>query len=443
VTRKRYRLVVCLVALAGTLVAAGIAGATSQRQALTKLKVCYANAATDFTPAFVAKNQGFFSKNGLDVDLILASGGKGSQYLSSGVCDISLDSATPNLIANQKGAGLVLLGADANTFDFRLVAKSSIPNVKGLVGKTLALSSPGAAVDIAGKAMLKEFGLSPSDVKIVYIQSLATRLAALQAGSIDAMIISPPIGKVIGSGGYKMIYNLKGLHFILSGMWTKRSFAQANTSVIKAYLRSDVQAIAYMKNPANKAQVLTDVGDVTGFTDSSDVQEAYDDVLKFQQPEPLIDPRALKNSISWVEDDTNSTINQNSFLYLSPLQQVLTRHLASTLGTKQVVPRPKGALHGTGTFSGTLSPAGVLTWRLNLKGLSGRAVYAEVHQGRPGAAAPSKLRLCGPCGPNASGTATVYSALRTAFKQNGTFVTVGTAKNPKGEILGLIKASLG
>jgi ABC-type nitrate/sulfonate/bicarbonate transport system substrate-binding protein len=440
--RRVYRLAACLAALAGALAVAGMAGATSQRHSATGLKVCYANAATDFTPAFVAKNEGFFSKNGLDVSLVLASGGKGSQYLTAGICDISLDSATPNIIANKKGADLVLLGADANTFDFRLVAKSSIANVKGLAGKTLALSSPGAAVDIAGRAMLKEFGMSPSDVKIVYISSLATRLAALKSGSIDAMIISPPIGKVLGSGAFKSIYNLKGLHFILSGMFAKRSFAQANPDVVKAYLRSDVQAIAWMKNPANKAGVLKDVGAVTGYTDASDVEEAYDDVLKYQQPEPLIDPRALKNSISWVEDQLNTTIDANSFLYTGPLQQVLTRHLSSKLTVKQAVPRPRGA-RGTGTFTATLTPAGVLSWRLTAKGLTGKAIYAEVHQGGPGQSTPAKLRLCAPCRAGASGTAKVYSSLLTAFKQSGVFVTVSTAKNPKGEIRGQIAANLG
>ena len=437
--RSVFSIVIGLVALGG----AGLAGATPQRHAATALKVCYANAATDFTPVFVAKNEGFFSKNGLDVSLVLASGGKGSQYLTSGICDLSLDSATPNITANQQGADVVLLGADANTFDFRLVAKSSIPNVKAMAGKTLALSSPGAAVDIAGQAMLKSFGLAPSDLKIVYISSLATRLAALQSGSIDAMVISPPIGKVLGSGSYKMIYNLKGLHFILSGMFAKRGFVQANPDTIKAYIRSDVQAIAWMKNPANKSKVLADVGAVTGFTDASDVQEAYEDVLAHQQPEPLIDRRALNNSVNWVEGQLKTTIDQNSFLNLAPLQQVLTRHLTSTLTAKQAVPRPKGA-RGTGTFTGTVTPAGVLSWRLKVKALTGRAVYAEIHQSGSGrAASVAKLRLCGPCKANGSGTTKVYSSLLNAFKWGSTFITVSTAKSPAGEIRGQITANLG
>jgi NitT/TauT family transport system substrate-binding protein len=441
-SKNVYRLAATVASAAALLVAVGTAGATSQKAAATKVKLCYANAATDFTPAFTAKNQGYFAKNGLDVDLVNASGGRGAQYLASGLCDINLDSATPNITAMQKGAEFVLLGADANTFDFRLVAKAGITNVKGLSGKKLALSSPGAAVDIAGRAMLKQAGISLTDVTIVYISSLAARLAALQSGSIDAMIISPPIGKILGDQSkFKMIFNLKGLHFILNGTWAKRSYAQANPDVIKAYLRSDVQAIAFLKNPANKATVLKDVAQVTGVTDPADLNEAYEGVLRFQQPEPLIDARALRNSVEWVSDQLKVQIDQNSFLYLSPLQQVLTRALSSKLTAAQAVPKPKGA-KGSGSFSASLAPDGKLTWKLSTKALTGKAVYAGIHIGTPGKAAPAVLQLCAPCKAGASGTVKAYTPLQVAIKQGKAFVTVATAKN-KTEIRGQITANLG
>lgn len=441
-TGNSRRLIGAMTAAATLLAVASTAGAAGQKVAATKVKVCYANAATDFTSAFVAKNQGFYAKNGLDVELVPAAGGRGSQYLAGGQCDINLDSATPNITAIQRGADSVLLGADTNAFDFRLVGKASIPNVKALVGKKLALSSPGAAVDIAGRAMLKQAGISPNEVTIVYISTLASRLAALQSGSIDAMVISPPVGKLVGDGSkYKMIFNLKGLHFILNGMWAKRSWVQANPEAVKAFIRSDVQASGFIRSPANKAAVLKDITALTGVTDAGDLAEAYEDISHFQQPEPLIDQRALRNSVQWVSEQLKTQIDQNGFLYLGPLQQVLTRKLSAKLTAAQAVPKPKGA-KGSGTFSATLTPAGKLTWKLSAKGLSGKAVYAGIHVGRPGKAAPAVLQLCAPCKPGASGSAKAYTPLQTAIKQGNAFVTVATTKN-KVEIRGQITAKLG
>jgi NitT/TauT family transport system substrate-binding protein len=442
VSKNVYRLVGAATAAAALLVVAGTAGAAPQKAAATKVKVCYANTATDFTSAFVGKNQGFFAKNGLDVELVPAAGGRGSQYLAGGICDINLDSATPNITAIQRGADSVLLGADTNAFDFRLVGKTSIGNVKGLAGKKLALSSPGAAVDIAGRAMLKQAGLSASDVTIVYISTLASRLAALQSGSIDAMVISPPVSRLVGDGTkFKVLFNLKGLHFILNGMWAKRSYVQANPEVIKAYIRGDVAASGFIRNPANKAAVSKDIAQLTGVTDAGDLAEAYEDILHFQQPEPLIDQRALRNSVQWVSEQLKTQIDQNSFLYLSPLQQVLTRTLSSKLSAAQAVPKPKGA-KGSGAFSARLTPAGKLTWKLSTKGLSGKAVYAGIHIGGPGKAAPAVLQLCAPCKAGASGSAKAYTPLQVAIKSGNAFVTVATAKN-KTEIRGQIAAKLG
>ena len=47
------------------------------------------------------------------------------------------------------------------------------------------------------------------------------------------------------------------------------------------------------------------------------------------------------------------------------------------------------------------------------------------------------------CKASASGTAKVYGKVLTAFKNGNVYVTVSTAKNPKGEIRGQIAPALG
>jgi hypothetical protein len=53
------------------------------------------------------------------------------------------------------------------------------------------------------------------------------------------------------------------------------------------------------------------------------------------------------------------------------------------------------------------------------------------------------LELCAPCKASASGSTKAYSPLQVAIKQGNAFVTVATARNPKGEIRGQIVANLG
>ncbi len=111
-------------------------------------------------------------------------------------------------------------------------------------------------------------------------------------------------------------------------------------------------------------------------------------------------------------------------------------HLAATLNARQEVPKQtvKAPAAG-GSFTGTLTGT-KLAWSLTFRKLTGRALAAHIHLGKPGKAGPVAVPLCGPCAPGAKGTATLTAAQVTAILGGGTYVNVHTAKNPAGEIRG-------
>jgi len=117
-------------------------------------------------------------------------------------------------------------------------------------------------------------------------------------------------------------------------------------------------------------------------------------------------------------------------------------HLKATLNVAQEVPKPSvKAPGGTGTFTATLTGT-KLTWKLTFKGLSGKAVAAHIHLGKPGKAGGVAVSLCGPCASGVSGKATLSSAQKKAILGGGTYVNVHTAKNAGGEIRGQIKKGM-
>ena len=76
------------------------------------------------------------------------------------------------------------------------------------------------------------------------------------------------------------------------------------------------------------------------------------------------------------------------------------------------------------------------TWKLTFHNLTGKAVAAHIHKGKPGQSGPVVVPLCGPCKPVEVGTATLSSAVVSAIKAGDAYVNVHTAKNPGGEIRG-------
>ena len=111
--------------------------------------------------------------------------------------------------------------------------------------------------------------------------------------------------------------------------------------------------------------------------------------------------------------------------------------LSAKLSSHSEPARPKGAGAGSGLFTATLTGSS-LTWRLTFSRLTGRALAAHVHLGRPGVSGPVAVPLCGPCASGAHGTRKVTAAVRAALLSGRAYVNVHTARNPAGEIRGQV-----
>ena len=120
--------------------------------------------------------------------------------------------------------------------------------------------------------------------------------------------------------------------------------------------------------------------------------------------------------------------------------------VSSTLKARTEVPRPSGVPAGaTGGFTGTAvelaNDKARVTWKLTFSHLSGKAIAAHIHLGKPGKAGPVALALCGPCRSGQKGSGMLTHAQFAKLEAGGGYVNVHTAKNAGGEIRGQIKVS--
>jgi hypothetical protein len=123
-----------------------------------------------------------------------------------------------------------------------------------------------------------------------------------------------------------------------------------------------------------------------------------------------------------------------------------TYRVSARLNARSEVPKPTGVpAAATGSFTGTAvelaNDKGRITWKLTFSHLSGAAIAAHIHLGKPGKAGPVVLALCGPCKSGQKGTGRLTHAQLSRLEAGGGYVNVHTAKNAGGEIRGQLRLS--
>src|SRR5689334_15015681 len=144
-----------------------------------------------FLPFYYAKDTKIYDKYGLDVELIQMRSDLQLAGLASGEIDFT-PSAGPAAAAVAGGMPLKTLAVIYRAPLFSLVAPASIANVKDLEGKKVAVSRIGSESHRYGSLMLESGGADPKKVTFIQTGSTTVSLAALQQGSVNAAVLSPP-----------------------------------------------------------------------------------------------------------------------------------------------------------------------------------------------------------------------------------------------------------
>src|ERR687888_150357 len=112
---------------------------------LNRLNLGYSSISGSQAILRVIKDAGIFSKNGLDVSLVLIAGGSGIiQALIAGDLPVAVVSGEPAILARLQGADTIILGGLINIIDFSIITAPEIKKPLDLKGKKLAVSRFGS-----------------------------------------------------------------------------------------------------------------------------------------------------------------------------------------------------------------------------------------------------------------------------------------------------------
>jgi ABC-type nitrate/sulfonate/bicarbonate transport system substrate-binding protein len=215
-----------------------------------KIRVSSATKTLGYGPLWVASKQGFFDRQGLDVDLVvIRASDVGIQALAGGSLEIAGSAADAPIAAVEKGLDLVLIGGIINGLTQSVMAAKKFKTYADLRGATFGAISLTSGVTFALRHVLKAKGLDyPRDYKLLVIGGSPQTYAALTTGQIDAAALSLPLNYAAEESGFNEIGRFIDVipNYQLAAFSVKRSWADKNRPVVVRFMRSMVQTYRWI-----------------------------------------------------------------------------------------------------------------------------------------------------------------------------------------------------
>jgi len=216
-------------------------------QQLQKVTLNYPTRSGASWPLFIAKEGGYYERQGLDVTLVFAGHPAGIAMVVSDQAQMSSYNLESVMQASSRGdAPFAVVGASLNKAYFALMARKEVGSVKDLKGRTFAVSQIGDPPYNYTSAFLRKFGMTPRDVQWIAAGADATgRAAALSAGRADATLLTPPAYFRLEEAGFRNLGNLADHDdiFAATTYLMKKTAIAASPRLPEQLIRAHAEAI--------------------------------------------------------------------------------------------------------------------------------------------------------------------------------------------------------
>lgn len=204
-------------------------------------------AATAFA---VARDRGYYRQEGLDAQLIVMPSALGTQALLGGNVKFSTAGGA-GLLPILRGAPIRFMFTTFNRPMFWLYSRSDIRSVENLKGKKVGVSSLGSGPDSLLREILKKHGLDGGrDVVILPVGSGTARFFALQAGTVDAAMLSIPANLMAQDAGFRELVSFIDQEWIeLQGtINVTDQLLAADPTLVEKFIRATLKGFIHFRD---------------------------------------------------------------------------------------------------------------------------------------------------------------------------------------------------
>ncbi|HEX6768116.1 MAG TPA: ABC transporter substrate-binding protein [Candidatus Binatia bacterium] len=227
-----------------------------------KVRFSVAAVTGSYMDEFVAIEKGYHRDEGLSVEMIRAGGGIATQALMAGDLHFST-SAGSALSAMLRGAEIKVIYTNIDRPGYQLWSgRSEIRQLKDLQGKRVGVTSRGDTQELSVRLLLRKHGLDANSVVYMPVGFGAQRLAALQAGSVDAVPLGAgDFAQLKQPRGHMLGDTEKEIRFAYVGLAVASKLIAREPELVEKFLRSVIKGREYARR--YREQTIAILGKLT------------------------------------------------------------------------------------------------------------------------------------------------------------------------------------
>ncbi len=268
-----------------------------------RIPVAYSAVSASQSAFYVAKEGGYFEKNGLFVDPVyVASGTKVAQAVIAGEFPVALAGGVI-VNANLAGGDIAVIGGVVNVPSFYVIVHPSIKKPEDLKGKAIGITRYASSTDFSIRYLVKKWGMEPDrDVKILQMGGQPEIVAGMQAGIVQGGVLSSPADFKAKKAGFQLLVDFKnvGLDYPTVSLVSTRSYIKKDPATVKRFLMAYSEGVERLYRDNEFAMKV--IGKYTRTEDREALESAYAFATTFVERPPRLPYKAIETILAQIAE---------------------------------------------------------------------------------------------------------------------------------------------
>jgi NitT/TauT family transport system substrate-binding protein len=291
---------------------------TTPAYAEEKIRIGISAVSLGFLPTVLAERKGFYMKYGLAAEHVLVPCAIATNAILSEDLDYNVCTG-PGIAGGIKGLPIKLVMTTQAKLGYLLLVKPNVQRLADLRGKTIGISTFGSQLYLTSLTLFRQAGMEPGkDVNFLPGGDNNARLAAMDAGKLDAAFVSSPADIFGMKRGYKvLLWSRDHVPLIQNTVVVTDKKLKQSPDQVKRMLKGSIEALKFIREHQEESVAIASRWLKM---DAAITRAAFENYLPCYSPDGSLPDQGLKDLIQYELERSNVKKE-------IPLAQVASRDL--------------------------------------------------------------------------------------------------------------------